>query len=283
MEIIQRGSEFLAKKGIESPRLQSELLLGHVLKVPRLKLYLDFGRVLTDVETDGVRALVVRRGAREPLQHILGSTSFCGFDMEVNKSVLVPRPETELLAERSWLFLAERAASLAGPVSFLDLGAGSGCLTVAILAQCPAANACSLDISPAALEVARRNATRHQVSDRVEFLQSDRFSALSPGRKFDLIVSNPPYIPTAEIPGLDPEVREFDPLLALDGGADGLDFYRCIAAEGPNFLGPEGRLMTEFGDGQAESVSRIFLSQKWIVEKTEADYTGRLRFVIARR
>ena len=278
LEVIQRSSEFLAKKGVESPRLQIELLLSHVLKLPRLRLYLNFERALTDVELTVLRELVKRRAAREPLQHLVGSTSFCGLEIAVSRDALIPRPETELLVEHALKFLA----TVPKP-TVLDFGTGSGCLAVTLAVQCPPATLHALDISDAALALARQNAARHQVAERVTFHLGDGFAALPGGLKFDLIVSNPPYIASAEIETLEPEVRDFDPRLALDGGADGLDFYRRLAAGAADFLTPGSQFMLEFGDGQAEAVEKILSAQNWIVEAVIADYSGRNRMIIARR
>ena len=278
LEVIQRSSEFLAKKGVESPRLQIELLLSHVLKLPRLRLYLNFERALTDVELTVLRELVKRRAAREPLQHLVGSTSFCGLEIAVSRDALIPRPETELLVEHALKFLA----TVPKPTA-LDFGTGSGCLAVTLAVQCPPATLHALDISDAALALARQNAARHQVAERVTFHLGDGFAALPGGLKFDLIVSNPPYIASAEIETLEPEVRDFDPRLALDGGADGLDFYRRLAAGAADFLTPGSQFMLEFGDGQAEAVEKILSAQNWIVEAVIADYSGRNRMIIARR
>jgi len=279
LEGIQKSTEFLAKKEVDTPRLQAELLLAHVLNLPRMKLYLNFERVLTDPETNTFRDLVKRRSQREPLQHITGSTSFCGLEITVNRNVLIPRPETELLAEAGWQFLNQLPP--AEPPRALDFGTGSGCIAIALAVKSPAARITALDISPAALELAQQNAARHQVAERIEFAAGDGFRALPPAAIFDLIISNPPYIPTAEIATLDPEVRDFDPRGALDGGADGLDFYRRLAVEARPFLKPGGKLMLEFGDGQAEAIQKILETQKWIVEAIRADYTARHRILIA--
>jgi release factor glutamine methyltransferase len=324
---IQKSTEFLAKKGVESPRLQTELLLAHLLKLPRMKLYLNFERVLTPAETDALRELVKRRGQREPLQHITGSTSFCGFEITVNRHALVPRPETELLAELGWEFLAklsvgserrpparreggepqELAVPEAGAPIALDFGTGTGCIAIALAAKCPAAKIIATDISAKALVLAKENAARNNVAERIDFLPGDGFAALlsegrvtrspnseietkirdscnSPLRKmeFDLISSNPPYIPSAEIATLQPEVRDFDPRSALDGGADGLDFYRRLAVEGKPFLKPGGKIMLEFGDGQADALQTMFAAEKWIVEAVKEDYSHRQRILIAR-
>ncbi len=282
LEVIQKSADFLAKKGVDSPRLQIELLLAHTLKIPRLNLYLNFERSLSKAEADLVRQMVKRRGSREPLQHILGSTSFCGLEMRVTPAVLVPRPETELLAERAWLFLNGRQAGGPGPVSVLDFGTGSGCLAIAIAVKAPTARVCALDISAAALEVASQNAAAHRVSDRIGFVQGDGFAALPAGSLFDMIVSNPPYIPAREIETLQPEVRDHDPRLALDGGDDGLDYYRRFAAQAGPFLRSDGRLMVEIGDGQETSIRELFGNHGWSIEAVQSDYTGRPRILEAK-
>ena len=282
LEAIQKSADFLGKRGVESPRLQTELLLAHLLKLPRMKLYLNFDRVLTGSETDGLRELIKRRGLREPLQHITGSTSFCGYEIAVNRHVLVPRPETELLAEAGWEFLATRPTTTA---SALDLCTGSGCIAIALAAKSPAARVVATDVSEDALALARQNAAASQLAGRIDFRAGDGFAALTGAADsvFDLICSNPPYIPSAEIATLEPEVREFDPRLALDGGTDGLDFYRRLAAEAAAYLKPDGKLMAEFGDGQAEAIKSILTGEKWIVEAVRADYSQRARFLVARR
>ena len=279
LEVIQRSTGFLARKGVESPRLQVELLLAHTLGVPRLKLYLDFERQLTGAHLESVRELVRRRGNREPLQHIIGSTSFCGFEIKVNRHVLVPRPETEMLAERAWQHLVAVNPS---PGAALDFGTGSGCLAIALAARCPGAQVHAADISEEALSVARENAALNNLKDSIQFHSGDGFAALPRDLSFDLIVSNPPYVPSAEIEVLAPEVRDHDPRLALDGGADGLEFYRRLAVEAKNHLRPTGRMMLESGDGQSEQICRIFVQHKWVVESVEADYSGRPRILTLR-
>jgi len=277
LEVIQRSTGYLARKGVDSPRLQIELLLAHVLRQPRLKLYLDFERVLTERELAAVRELVKRRGAREPLQYLIGSTNFCGLELQVSPAVLIPRPETELLAERAWSFLVTRPA----PVSALDYGTGSGCLAIALATHCPAAVVHAVDISAAALAVARANAGRHGVVNRICFHEGDGFAALPAGARFDLILSNPPYIPTGQIATLQPEVRDHEPCVALDGGPDGLDFIRKLAAEARHWLRPGGQLMLEFGDGQAEAVQQLFTTAGWTGVSVENDLASRPRMLVA--
>ena len=279
LEAIQKSADFLAKKGVDSPRLQSELLLAHVLKAQRLKLYLDFSRAFTDAETTSLRELVQRRGAREPLQHILGTACFWGLDLVVNTSVLIPRPETELLAEQGWKFLnALNRAS-----TFLDFGTGSGCIAVGICHFAKQSRGVALDKSAEALAIASANAAKHSVVDRLQFMESDAFSAIARDQLFDLIISNPPYIPAADIDRLQEEVRKFDPRSALDGGADGLDFYRILAAESAQHLAPGGKLMVEFGDGQQEILPALFASAGWEIETILNDLNERPRILIARR
>ena len=323
LEGIQKSAEFLAKKGVESSRLQAELLLAHLLKLPRMKLYLNFERALTPAETDALRELVRRRGQREPLQHITGTTSFCGFEIAVNHHVLIPRPETELLAEAGWNFLIaapvlshsspgggvgrgeeaslsrtkipspqpsprlggerEPGAMPGRAPTVLDFGTGSGCIAIAIALKSPRAQVYAADVSGDALALARQNAASHSLTERLQFFQGNGFAALPTDMRFDLIVSNPPYIPSAEIEILEPEVRDYDPRGALDGGPDGLDFYRRLAVEAGTFLKPAGKMMLEFGEGQAEGVKKIFEKQKWVVEAILPDYTRRERILVARR
>jgi release factor glutamine methyltransferase len=279
LEAIQKSADFLGKKNIESPRLQAELLLAYLLKMPRMKLYLNFERVLATAETDSLREFVKRRSQREPLQHIVGSTSFCGFEMAVNRHVLVPRPETELLAEFGWNFVA---AYNGQPATILDFCTGSGCIAIAIAAKCPNVKIVATDVSANALALAKENVTTNNVVERIDFFQGDGFVALPDAARFDLIISNPPYIPSAEIATLQPEVRDYDPHDALDGGVDGLKFYRLIASRARPFLKPGGKIMVEFGDGQAEAVQKTFEIEKWIVEAVKEDYSHRARILIAK-
>ncbi len=279
LEVIQKSTEFLAKKGVESPRLQTELLLAHILKMPRMKLYLNFERVLLENETSQLREFVKRRGNREPLQHIVGTTSFCGLEIAVNKNVLIPRPETELLAERAWKFLNDfHSKNSQSPIA-LDFGTGSGCLAISLAVKSPTGEIHALDISESALNLARENAGKNAVADKIKLYLGDGFSALPEDLKFDLIVSNPPYISSSEIETLDPEVRDFDPKLALDGGEDGLNFYRMLAEKMAKFLKPNGCIMMEFGEGQAPAIREIFEAANWKIDFVEKDYTQRERFL----
>jgi release factor glutamine methyltransferase len=286
LETIQRSAQFLQSKGVESPRLHSELLVAHALGMPRLRLYLDFERQLTEEELGRIRAFIVRRSHREPLQHIVGTVSFCGLELAVSPAVLIPRPETELLAEYAWQYLNQRSKEGATHLTALDFGTGSGCLAIAIASQCPTVHFVAVDNSAAALDTAMANAARHGITT-MQFILGDGFTAIpkdaSAGNPFDLIVSNPPYIPTAEIPHLEPEVRDFDPRGALDGGDDGLVFMRRLAREAGGYLRKPGRLMVEFGDGQEPAVGEIFKQAGWHVHAVVKDLNGKPRFAVCER
>jgi release factor glutamine methyltransferase len=284
LEVIQRSTEFLTKKGVSSPRLQVELLISHVLKMPRMQIYLSFERPLSEADVATLRDMVQRRGNREPLQYIIGNVQFCAWELMVTPAVLIPRPETEILAEKGWKFLATVTEQ---PATALDFGTGSGCLAIALASKNPSAEVHALDASAEALDVARQNAAKHNVN--IQFHHGNGFKALEHADKavrapvrFDLIISNPPYIAPPEIETLEPEVRDHEPRRALDGGPDGLDFYRLLAAESKNWLKPNGRILLEFGDGQAAAIEKIFQSQHFVVESIECDYSQRPRILSAR-
>jgi release factor glutamine methyltransferase len=283
LEVIQRSTDFLAKKGVDSPRLQAELLLAYVVNLRRMQLYLHFDRTLAPAEIEQYRELVRRRGQHEPLQYLTGTVCFCGLELVVTPDVLIPRPETELLAERGWSYLNQLVSEGSRNPSVLDFGTGSGCLAIAVAVRSPSVRVDALDVSERALEVAARNAARLGVAERIRFLRVSDLATLPSEMRTDLLLSNPPYIPTAEIETLSPEVREHEPRSALDGGADGLDFFRILAEYGGRPLQPNGRMMLECGDGQADAVGRLLENQKWIVEEIVRDYTQRPRIVIARQ
>jgi release factor glutamine methyltransferase len=249
--------------------------------MPRMKLYLNFERVLTAGELDALRILVQRRGQREPLQYIVGSTSFCGIELAVDRRVLIPRPETELLAERAWTFLNSLQGAQTDASIALDLGTGSGCLAIALALRAPGGQIHAVEISGDALALARENAGRHGVASRIQFHEGDFFSAVPPRLRCDLIVSNPPYIPSARIDTLEAEVRQYEPRTALDGGRDGLDFYRRISAQARAFLQPAGRVMLELDQEGAEATREMFLKDDWAVEALEQDYYRQPRILIA--
>lgn len=244
LKVLTWTKGYLGEKGVENARLEAEWLLCEVLGLDRVGLYVNFDRPLSEKELALFRGMVVRRARREPLQYILGTQEFMGLDFDVTPAVLIPRHDTEVLAEE-----AIRRAAPAGHI--LDIGVGSGCIAVALAKALPQAEVWGVERSPEALLLAEQNAAKHGV--RVTLFEGSLFEPF-PDRHFDLIVSNPPYIPTRDLENLQPEVRDFEPRGALDGGADGLDFYRVIIPAAPAHLSPEGLLLFEVGIGQAEDV-----------------------------
>jgi release factor glutamine methyltransferase len=248
LKILTWTKEYLTGKGVENARLESEWLLSSALGIDRVGLYINFDRPLNDVELAAYRGMVVRRARREPLQHILGTQDFMGLEFEVTAAALIPRHDTETLVE-------ECVKRGIGARSILDIGIGSGCIAVALAKMLPGAAIYGVEQFAPALELAERNAARHNVS--INLQKGSLFEPFK-GQRFDLIVSNPPYIPTADIESLQPEVRDYEPREALDGGKDGLDFYRVIIPVAPDHLHPGGWLLFEVGIGQAESVLELF-------------------------
>lgn len=248
LKVLTWTKGYLAEKGVENARLEAEWLLSVATGLDRVGLYVNYEKPLTDAELAGYREMVSRRARREPLQYILGTQDFCGLDFEVAPGVLIPRHDTEVLVEEA----IRRAPAAA---SVLDIGVGSGCIAIALAKALPAATVWGVDRSPDALALARRNAQRHGVS--VTLVEGSLFEPCS-DRRFDLIVSNPPYIPTADLAGLQPEVRDYEPVAALDGGPDGLDLYRLVIPTAPEHLNPGGWLMVEIGIGQAPDVKQLF-------------------------
>lgn len=281
-EAILTGETQLGAAGIESGRLEVEMMLAQLRDEPRLQLWMRRDEPLTSGQEEKLRDWLGRRAGREPLQHILGWAPFLDFELHVTRDVLVPRPETEVLAQLAVARLRERSAP-----RVLDWGTGSGCLALAVAKAVTAAEVHALDLSPDALRIARANATAYRLADRIRFHQGDGFAALNAdfpttNSDFDLIVANPPYIPAAEVETLEPEVRDHDPRLALVGGDDGLECYRRLADEALWWLRPGGWLLAEFGDGQASAVAGLFRLAGWDIEGVEKDLSGRDRVLIVR-
>lgn len=257
--------------GIEAPEADSRLLLCHALRLTRAQLLSQSDRLLDAREVEFIQALSARRLRREPVSRILGRKEFWSLDFQVSDAVLVPRPETEIIVEQA-LDLVRRERREREPLRILDIGTGSGALLLALLSELKAATGIGTDISMAAIEVARGNAERNKFGGRANFVCCSLASSVA--GPFDLVVSNPPYIARAEIPTLDPEVRDFDPALALDGGADGLDFYRAIAREAERLLAPGGHLVVELGAGQEAAVTALFKTAGLTVTPARPDLAG---------
>jgi release factor glutamine methyltransferase len=253
------------KHAVDAPRLTAELLLANLLKVERVKLYMDLERPLSKEELAAYRALIQRRLAGEPTQYLIGAKEFYGRRFAVDPRVLIPRSETELLVEA-----ALRAVPKDAPARVLDLCTGSGCIAVSIAADRPQASVWATDISHAALEVAKANAARHQVDGRVSFFQGDLFSAFPEDATFDVIVSNPPYIKRGDLAALQKEVRR-EPVTALDGGEDGLHLLRQIIAAALPRLKAGGLLALEIGDDQGAEVKTLLLQAGYHDVRIEKD------------
>jgi release factor glutamine methyltransferase len=256
LKILTWTKEYLAQKGVENARLESEWLLCAALGLDRVGLYVNFDKPLTQAELADYRGMVTRRAKREPLQYILGSQEFMGLEFEVSAAVLIPRHDTELLVEEA----LRRSPATA---RILDIGVGSGCIAVALAKALPQADVIGVDKSPEALVLAQKNGGKHDV--RLTLFEGSLFEPF-PNQTFDLIVSNPPYIPTADLETLQPEVRDYEPSQALDGGPDGLDFYRLIIPAAPEYLAPGGWLLFEVGIAEAEPVAKLFTLNKRFTE-----------------
>ncbi len=277
LEIIKRTTEFFQKHGIESPRLNAELLVGHSLGLKRMQLYLQFERPLAEAELAKIRPLVKRRSEREPLQYIVGTTEFGGLTLQVDRRALIPRPETELLVE-----IAKELFAVAPPARVLDLGTGSGAIALALANHFATAVVMAVDVSAEALALAGENATALGLAERVRFLRSDWFAAVPADEKFDLIVANPPYLSDAETRETAPEVQKFEPWNALSAGPDGSEALRKIIAAAPARLTAGGGLLLETGIAQHEQLLEAAKAAGFASAESRRDLTGRDRFVIAR-
>jgi release factor glutamine methyltransferase len=278
--LVREGADRLSAHGVAEPWRDAERLLGHVLGRDRAALHAEPARAVDAEEADRFRDLVRRRAAREPLQHLTGEQEFWSLSFRVTPDVLIPRPETEHLVE-ALLRLRLRPDPL-----LLDLGTGSGCLAIAAAREIPGALVVATDIDAAALDVARGNALRHGLSDRITFLRGDLFAPLA-GRRwergFDVILSNPPYVPEADWERLEPEVREHEPKGALTPGADGLVIHRRLADGAAPWLRPGGALLAEIGAGQGEAARALYAPPAALeLVAIEPDLAGIPRVIVAR-
>lgn len=271
----------LKKHGSDTPRLDAEILLSHVRKTPRIQLYVQFDTPLTEAERAAMRDLVQRRVKSEPVAYLVGHREFFSLDFLVTKDVLIPRPETETLV----MAALDAAGQLAAP-RILDLGTGSGCIAITCAARLPKAQVTAVDISPAALAIARKNAERNKVADRIEFFEGDLFAPLAPSARFDVIVSNPPYVADGEMDSLPADIRLHEPASALRAGPDGLSVMRRLVHDAPRFLNPGGMLAVEFSPEQADAVTKLFEAAPdgaFRDVKSIKDAAGRIRVVRGHR
>jgi release factor glutamine methyltransferase len=275
LEVLQSTTGYFQKRNIDSPRLNAEHLLGHVLGRKRMELYLDFERRLRESELAPLRELVKRRGAGEPLQHLLGTVEFCGRSFRCDKRALVPRPETEQLVD---LLISHFKSEIAYS-RMVDVGTGSGVIALTLAAEFPKAEIVGADVSEDALILARENAERLGLVDRVRFLRSNLLADVQPG--FDLIVANLPYVSTEDRQNLSREVLH-DPEVALFAGARGDELVRQLIAQAPSWLRPGGILAMEIGIGQSETLVAALAAKNYRDIWMEKDYSGVIRFLFAR-
>jgi release factor glutamine methyltransferase len=282
LEVINKTAPYFEKQEVESPRLTIELLLAHLLKKKRLQLYLEFERQLDETTLAALRAMVKRRVAGEPVQYITGETEFCGLRLMVDRRVLVPRPETELLVETVASKVKAETGERKSAVKIADVGTGSGCIAIALAKKIPQAEVFGLDASREALEVARGNAALNKVEKNIRFLESDLLVGLPDSSHMDVVVSNPPYIADGEIAKLPKEVRDFEPVYALQAGEDGLKVIRRLATMAKRVLSSSGFMALEIGAGQRTAVEGFFGQQGYEVTEVVKDLQGHERVVVAR-
>lgn len=258
---IYWAEAYLKRFKIPEAKISAEYLLSFILKCKRQELYLNPDRQLTNIEINTFKTFIQRRSKREPLQYIIGEEEFRGLIFKVTRDVLIPRPETELLVEESVKIISTLQPPAPKQLTIIDLCTGSGCIAVSIAKEIDNCKVYATDISEKALAVARENAKRHSIEDRITFLQGSFFEPMKDKGlegKIDIILSNPPYVSKKDMGKLQPEIKEYEPSLALYGGEDGLDSYRTIIPEALNYLKKDGYLLLEIGYGQAEGVKELF-------------------------
>lgn len=270
LELLNMTTNFFEQKGIDSARLNAELLLAEILKCKRLDLYLTFDKPVKDEEVNSYREFVKRRGTREPLQYILGYVEFYGMTFFVNKNVLIPRQETEILIE-TILNQTDKEANL----NILDIGTGSGIIAVLLAHYLPNVKIIAIDKSPEAIIIAKKNAETHNVAQRITFLEADVLnSTLKSDEKFDLIVSNPPYVSQKEFSSLQKEITGHEPDFAVTDFSDGLTFYRKIIEISPRYLNENAKVFFEVGAGQSGQVKSIFEENNFSSVQIWKDYAN---------
>ncbi|GEL72194.1 MULTISPECIES: peptide chain release factor N(5)-glutamine methyltransferase [Myxococcus] len=269
--VLTWTTQHFEKRQVDAPRLTAEILLSHVLELSRVRLYVDLDRPLSKDELGAYRALIERRMAGEPTQYLTGVREFYNRPFKVDARVLIPRPETELLVEAALRMLPKDA-----PGRALDVCTGSGCIAISLAAERPQATVIATDLSPDACALARENAQALGVADRVTVLQGDLFTPVPAGERFQVVVSNPPYIASGEIPGLSAEVRR-EPKLALDGGPDGLVAVRRVVTGARQWLEPGGLLALEIGEDQGPAVLELLRAAGYADARVEKDLERRER------
>jgi release factor glutamine methyltransferase len=270
----------LKKAKDKAPALSADLLLASVLHRDRVRILSHPEDPISEEAWAQFQDFVLRRARGEPLQYITGEKEFYGLTFRTRPGALIPRPETEILVEKAIELMQNRPPSR---TRFLDIGTGSGCIAISIAREVPAAAGCAVDISGEALEIARENAIRHGVAGRILMIRSDLFGCFSRAPSFDFIFSNPPYVALRDCDSLPPEVRDYEPHLALFGGESGLDFYRALIPEAASRVTPGGYLLLELGAGQAEAVQRLIENEKLLVTMILNDLQGIPRCLVAQK
>ena len=276
LEILNRTKVFFEKKGIPDARLDAEYIISHGLKMKsRMDIYLNFEKPLTDAELDVLRQMVARRANREPLQHIIGDTSFRGFIIKGDKRALVPRPETEMLVDMA----KERLKGIETPL-IVEVGTGTAAISIACAKEIAGAKVLATDISEDALSLARENAEANALGEALTFAQGDLLDAVTGDTKIDCLIANLPYIPDGEKGKLQPEVDKFDPALALYGGPDGLSLVRKLLQQTEGKLNENAPILLEIGSEQAEILKNEAANYPWLeFTGIHKDYCGNIRFV----
>ncbi|MDZ7763405.1 MAG: peptide chain release factor N(5)-glutamine methyltransferase [Melioribacteraceae bacterium] len=274
---LQKSTKFLEEKNIESPRMNAELLLADILKCNRLDLYLSFDRPLKDNEADLYREFIIRRSKFEPLQYITGMVEFLDLKLHLTKDVLIPRPETELLAEETINFAKSKNSQ-----NILDVGTGSGNISIALAKHLNGVNITSIDISIAAIALAKQNAEYNEIKNSVNFEVADIFN-YKPLQKFDLVISNPPYVSKENFSTLQKEIIDYEPAEAVTDNSDGLKFYRYIIENSDLLLKEKGYLIFEFAEGQSDQIKALMEKNNFNLIKIIKDYQNIERIVIGEK
>ncbi|MCL5031281.1 MAG: peptide chain release factor N(5)-glutamine methyltransferase [Bacteroidetes bacterium] len=268
LESINLSTEYLKNKGIESPRINAELLLAKILNCKRLELYLSFDRPLVENEVTQYREYIKRRSSFEPLQYIIGSVEFYGLEFKVNRSVLIPRQETEILVET----IIKEYQNQNG-LKILDIGTGSGIIAVCLAKYLPSAKVIAIDSSSEAIKVAKENAELNQLNENITFIDSEFMKYKNENEnEFDVIVSNPPYISSDEFQDLQPELRIYEPRQALTDESNGLSFYKTITKKGKLLLKKNGKVFFEVGQNQSLAVKEILVKEHYSEIQIQKDY-----------
>ena len=270
--LLKKASKELKSISVSNPILDSEILLSNALKISREKMLLNLNKKITQSEIDKFNKLLIKRKKKEPIAYIFGSKEFWKTTFVINQSVLIPRPETELLVEQSLKYLKKNR-----DYKVLDIGTGSGCILISILKERTKCKGIGIDFSKEAIKVAKINAKMQQLENRIKFVYSDVDKFLS--SKYDLIVSNPPYIKTCELKNLNEDIKNYEPIMALDGGSDGLSEIKKIIIRSSELLKRGGRLVLEIGHGQLNSVVNMIKEKKYYINNISKDLAGNTRCI----